>query len=136
MAGGHGGRRLGAGRPPASPHRRRAAEIRAQAIAEHKTPLEFFIREMNNESNDLEFRALMAQSAAPYMHCRLSAIATTTLPPRLSDDGKVIDITPDAPHITEIRILPVEAGTYISDEQTKTAQELAGDVGGGPSEAA
>ena len=45
------------------------AEPKAEPL-EDLTPLEFMLRVMNNPREDKEFRARMAQAAAPYVHAR------------------------------------------------------------------
>jgi hypothetical protein len=122
MAGGHGGRRIGAGRKKGSPERHRTAEVRARCLEEHSSPLEFFVREMNNPENTLQFRAQMAQSAAPYFHTRLHAVAVhQTAPPHLDEDGNLhmtgaVDALP-APSVTSIRIISVPSGQYVDAEE-------------------
>jgi len=68
-----GGRRPGAGRPR-SRVRALTREIANRCAEEGITPLEFMLRVMRDESADLQTRADMAKSAAPYIHPRLQAV--------------------------------------------------------------
>jgi len=68
-----GGRRPGAGRPR-SRVRALTREIANRCAEEGITPLEFMLRVMRDESVDLQTRADMAKSAAPYIHPRLQAV--------------------------------------------------------------
>ena len=68
-----GGRRPGAGRPR-SRVRALTREIANRCADEGITPLEFMLRVMRDESADLQTRADMAKSAAPYIHPRLQAV--------------------------------------------------------------
>lgn len=46
------------------------AEVVTGAEQENLTPLEFMIKHMNDPKNPTEFRARMAQAAAPFVHPR------------------------------------------------------------------
>ena len=66
-----GGRREGAGRPKGS--RNKASVAREAEIAESgKTPLEFLLDIMRDESADMEMRMSAAKAAAPFVHPRLA----------------------------------------------------------------
>ena len=75
-----GGYRPGAGAKKGAPRRKRGSgkekpgdlplEVVACAKLENLTPLEFMLKHMNDPSHPLEFRARMAQAAAPFCHAR------------------------------------------------------------------
>jgi hypothetical protein len=76
---------------------------------------------MNREENSLQFRAQMAQSAAPFMHVKLHALAVhQTAPPFLDADGNLhLTGTTEAlppPSVTTINIISVPSGEYIAEE--------------------
>jgi hypothetical protein len=97
-AAGRGGRRPGSGRPKGAATKK-TREIADRAAAEGITPLEFMLRIMRTEPEDVEderqavaimnLRFEAAKAAAPYMHPRLAAVEHT------GADGK--DLIPSAP---------------------------------------
>ena len=70
MANGHGGKRLGAGKPRGA--KRRITEEAIQRIAEtgDETPLEYMLRVMRDTGQADDRRDKMAIAAASYMHPR------------------------------------------------------------------
>jgi hypothetical protein len=73
MAGGHGGRRPGAGRK-AGGHNKRTLAFHAEVAKSKQTPLEYMVAVMHDESADKDRRDRMAASAAPYLHPRLQVV--------------------------------------------------------------
>ena len=71
MAG--GGRQPGAGRPKGS-RNKATTERQAKIAASGKTPLDFVIDIMRDETADMAERIECAKAALPYVHSRLQAI--------------------------------------------------------------
>jgi hypothetical protein len=75
----HGGPRPGAGRPR-NPWRNAVVAMKVNAEAANDktgkkyTPLDFLIKNMRDETLDLEFRYKNALAAAPFVHARLSSV--------------------------------------------------------------
>ena len=80
MAGGHGGRRPGAGRPEGARNKRTL--LLREALRESgaslndggQAPLEFLIAVMRNEKLDLPIRVDAAKAACPYLHPKLNMV--------------------------------------------------------------
>ena len=68
MANGHGGARLGAGKPRGA--KRRITEEAIERAADGETPLEYMLRIMRNDEQPDDRRDKMAIAAASYMHPR------------------------------------------------------------------
>lgn len=90
-----GGKREGAGRKPGSLSKK-TREIATRVAEEGITPLEFLLRVMRDEAQQLERRIDAAKSAAPFVHAKLSAV---------EHSGAA-----DAPVVAEIRMVPVSKG--------------------------
>lgn len=71
----NGGKREGAGRKKGAPNKK-TAEIQEQVAATGKTPLEVMLDIMRN-TTDERLQLTAAQSAAPYVHAKLSSIEMT-----------------------------------------------------------
>jgi hypothetical protein len=70
---GRGGARPGAGRKAGTPNK--ASDARqARIAAEGKTPLDFMLEVMRDETKEFSQRLDMAKAAAPYVHPRLSSV--------------------------------------------------------------
>lgn len=69
----HGGERKGAGRKPGSANVR-TREIANKAVESGITPLEYLLQVMRDVSEEPKQRLIAAQSAAPYIHAKLSSI--------------------------------------------------------------
>jgi hypothetical protein len=71
-----GGKREGAGRKIGVPNQRTVAFRNAIEARAHKgeSPLDFLLRVMRDEGLQLSIRLSAANSAAPYLHPRLSSI--------------------------------------------------------------
>jgi hypothetical protein len=69
----HGGARPGAGRKPGSPNKVTAAKV-AAIEASGMTPLDFMLKVMRDEDEDMARRCDMAKGAAPYVHAKLASI--------------------------------------------------------------
>lgn len=65
---GHGGLRVGSGRPRGAKNKNPQEDIAVAAAAENLTPLEFMLRIMRDPAEDPRRRLRMAISAAPYCH--------------------------------------------------------------------
>lgn len=83
MAGGQGGKRAGAGRKPGIPNgtralRREARQKLAQLVGSSADPLQFVCETACNPDLDVELRLHAASVALPYLHPRLSAMATVS----------------------------------------------------------
>ena len=70
-----GGHRPGAGRPLGAIARINR-EVREKAIATGETPLDYMLRVMRDESATKKRRDDMAKAAAPFVHARVSAVAS------------------------------------------------------------
>lgn len=70
---GKGGKRPGAGRKPGVPNKASAARAAAVA-ASGLTPLDYMLAILRDENKTAEQRFAAAQSAAPYVHPRLSSV--------------------------------------------------------------
>ena len=65
---GHGGVRVGAGRPRGARNKRPTYQaVKAMAEGE-KTPLDFLLGVMRDEKQDIQLRLMAAKAAAPYVH--------------------------------------------------------------------
>ncbi len=92
MAGGHGGRREGAGRPPGVAWKTATRGLRAEAraklaeiVGSDLDPLTFVCQLATDADQDPGLRLSAAAIALPYLHPRLSAMASVTA--RLPDGG-------------------------------------------------
>ncbi len=70
-----GGYRIGAGRPKGAKAKSKkkadsVMDIKTAAASENLTPLEFMLKIMRDPNEDLDRRARMAISAAPFCHAR------------------------------------------------------------------
>jgi hypothetical protein len=74
--GGHGGKRAGAGRPKNSKSKRRPETLERLKTAGQELPLERLLRRMADETESERYRDSLAIAAAPFLHARLTAIAT------------------------------------------------------------
>lgn len=97
MAGGHGGKREGAGRPAGAswktPTRALRAEARAklaELVGSERDPLTFVCLLATDPEQDPKLRLSAAEIALPYLHPRLSAIASVTA--RVPDGGDPRDV--------------------------------------------
>src|SRR6516165_5456930 len=80
---GRGGARRGSGRPPGSKdRRRRAAQV---AAAGQKLPLDIMLSIINDPSVSEARRDKFIIAAAPYLHPRLTSIATAKAPFEMTD---------------------------------------------------
>lgn len=70
------GRKTGGGSRKGCPNKATAAKA-AEIAASGKTPLEFLLDVMRDETRDFEFRLDAAKSAAPYVHPKLAAMELT-----------------------------------------------------------
>ena len=71
--GNHGGKRIGAGRPPGAKNKIILAN--AEGVeSENLTPLEFMLRVMNDPNEDVRRRVRAAISALPFCHPRAGGI--------------------------------------------------------------
>lgn len=70
---GRGGRRPGAGRKKGSPSKF-DAEVRKRAAEEGILPLDYMLKVMRDARVPKARRDMMAQSAAPYLHAKLSSV--------------------------------------------------------------
>lgn len=61
------------GRQKGTPNRATAAKA-AEIAASGLTPLDFMLKVMRDEAEDIDRRCDMAKGAAPYVHARLAAI--------------------------------------------------------------
>lgn len=87
----NGGKRAGAGRPKGA--RNKASVAREAEIAESgKTPLEFLLDIMRDESADMEIRMSAAKAAAPFVH------------PRLANQTLVADIEVTQPEMSDFEL--------------------------------
>jgi hypothetical protein len=68
-----GGARPGSGRKKGSPNKK-TAEVQAAVAASGLTPLEYLLSVMRDSNTDQKERVAAAQSAAPYIHPKLSSI--------------------------------------------------------------
>ena len=81
-----GGARPGAGRPKGVPNRRtrKLTEATAEAVAiaakQGVTPLQHMMNVLHDPNATPTRKDAMAASAAPYVHCKLSATATLNVP--------------------------------------------------------
>ena len=73
MAGGHGGKRPGAGRKAGSISKR-TQRFRAEVAESGKTMLEYVVGVARDETVDPERRDKMAIAALPYLHPRLQVV--------------------------------------------------------------
>jgi hypothetical protein len=139
MAGGWGGRRPGAGAKkgfspkrkrvqalidamlPAAPRQSPEAPLATPEPARRQSPLQFLAGIYNNPNETPERRMEAAAIAAPYLHCKLSALPVTH-PSRVDADGiPIIDVSPpdggSSGGQTIINIVPVEAGHYMDHQK-------------------
>jgi hypothetical protein len=72
MSHGHGGKRVGAGRPRGSINKF-SAEVREAAVAGGESPLDYMLRIMRDPNVDPQRRDYMAKAAAAYLHPRLNS---------------------------------------------------------------
>lgn len=87
------------GRPIGARNRRSVDAIRL-AEAEGSTPLEFLLGLMRDAQIDLPTRIDAARAALPYVHARLTPVATVNVeikPEQSGDDAKLINGAPAAP---------------------------------------
>lgn len=68
-----GGARPGSGRKAGSPNKK-TAELQAAVAESGMTPLEYLLEVMRDSSQEPKQRLIAAQSAAPYIHAKLSSI--------------------------------------------------------------
>jgi len=68
-----GGPRPGSGRKPGSPNKK-TAELQSAVAASGITPLDYMLEVMRGVKNDMRTRLAAAQSAAPYVHAKLSSV--------------------------------------------------------------
>lgn len=112
-----GGARKGAGRPKGSLGKRTRA-IAEQAAAEGVTPLEFMLKIMRDERQDLRFRAEMARAAAPFIHPRLEAIA------HVPSDGAPLEAASVSANERARRIaFALELGARALQKASRTSRE-------------
>jgi hypothetical protein len=83
----YGGARKGAGRKPGAATTK-TREIANNASANGLTPLEYMLQVMRDDSQEPRSRLAAAQSAAPYVHPKLSNIELTG-----ADGGAVATVT-------------------------------------------
>lgn len=68
-----GGARPGAGRKKGTPNKK-TAELQAKVEQSGLTPLEYMLQIMRDELQEPRTRLAAAQSAAPYVHAKLSSV--------------------------------------------------------------
>jgi hypothetical protein len=89
---GHGGARLGAGRPKRSKSIAAKRDIRSLLEKYPIMPLGFMLEVVNSPNAPYKLRASMAKAAAPYIHARLSPIIFEDLvPPQYTIDVRMLD---------------------------------------------
>jgi len=81
-----GGARPGSGRKKGSPNKV-TAEKRAAIAASGLTPLDYMLTVMRDETEEVQRRLSAAQSAAPYVHAKLSSVEVS------GKDGGPVEIT-------------------------------------------
>lgn len=99
MAGGHGGKREGSGRKAGAAWRPEARALRAEAreklaaiVGSSRDPLEFVCALATDPEQDVALRLSAASIALPYLHPRLSAMASVTAKvPDGADPQAVLD---------------------------------------------
>ena len=82
---GKGGRRPGAGRPRDSIDKRKRAERRRLVVPEQKLPLDLMLSIINDPSVSEARRDKFIIAAAPFLHPRLTSIATAKAPFEMTD---------------------------------------------------
>ena len=74
---GHGGVRVGAGRPSGARNKRPTYQaVKAMMVGE-QSPLDFLLDVMRDDRNDVQLRVMAAKAAAPYIHRQLKSVEQT-----------------------------------------------------------
>ena len=79
-----GGARPGAGRKKGVPNKATAAKA-AEVAASGMTPLDFMLKIMRDEGEEMDRRCDMAKAAGPYVHAKLASIDAN-----LNVDGQLV----------------------------------------------
>ena len=94
MAGGHGGRRPGAGKKKGQKNKK-TQQFLDQIASAGETPLDYMLRVMRDPGADESRRDDMAKAAAPYVHSKMPTAIVTPPPakgPVSNDDEKLLDL--------------------------------------------
>lgn len=111
-----GGAREGAGRPKGSVSRRHI-EAMAEAVAAGKTPVEYMLAIMRDETADQKRRDWAAEKLAPYLHPRPAPLAQPIqidLPDISTAEGVTQALATVAQAVASGRIAPSEGQSLIA----------------------
>lgn len=86
-----GGRREGAGRPKGTPNKRHQVTAKQIGYDEY-LPIEYMLALMRDEKTEATRRDQMAIQAAPYIHARLNAVATSNVAGDRGGDINIVQI--------------------------------------------
>lgn len=92
MANGHGGARVGAGKPRGA--KRKITEEAIQKAGEGETPLEYMLRIMRDKTEANDRRDKMAIAAASYMHPKAVEVSGADGGPLTVEVTRFADDTP------------------------------------------